>query len=124
MSTIVPGCNRNDSSRLPGWRAFRGLAALAVAVPLLVGAGGSAGKGGTSVPAFGHEVVVDHQRVAGEPSISISPTTNGLGYHDLYVSAPFGFSTTASFIWKSKAGGQTFHMFGDQSAPEGKPAMA
>jgi len=101
---------------LPGWRAFRGLAALAIAVPLLVGAGGNAGKGGTSAPAFGHEVVVDHQRVAGEPSISISPTTNGFGYHDLFVSAPFGFSTTASFIWKSKDGGQTFYVVWSQAS--------
>src|SRR5207248_3689557 len=74
--------------------------------------------------AFGHAVVVDHQRAAGEPSLTISPTTNASGHHDVYVSAPWGFSTTASFIWKSEDGGQTFHLIGDESpAALGKPAM-
>jgi len=76
------------------------------------------------VPAFSHAVVVDHQRVTGEPSLSVSPTLNGSGHHDVYVSAPWGFSTTASFVWKSEDGGQTFHLVGAQTPPEGRPAMA
>ncbi|MHB2023713.1 MAG: hypothetical protein ACYCO3_10335 [Mycobacteriales bacterium] len=75
----------------------------------------------SSAITFSHAVVVDHQRVAGEPSLSISPTVNKLGHHDLYVSAPYGFSTTASFVWKSEDGGQTFHLVAGQEPPLGKP---
>jgi hypothetical protein len=84
-----------------------------------LGQGAEAGSGIT----FGHAVVVDHQRVTGEPSLSISPTTNTTGSHDIYVSAPWGFSTTTSYIWKSEDGGQSFHLVGDEAPPEGKPAM-
>lgn len=70
---------------------------------------------------FGHEVLVDHQRAAGEPSLSISPVTNSAGHHDIYACAPYGFSTTASFIWKSGDGGQTFHLIGNEVPPTGKP---
>lgn len=86
----------------------------------------SASPAGTAAsgPTFGHAVVVDHQRVTGEPSLSISPTLNTRGNHDVYVSAPYGFSTTASFIWKSEDGGQTFHLVGDEAPPLGKPALA
>ena len=83
-----------------------------------------AGAASKSPLAFGHAVVVDHQRVDGEPSLSVSPTLNKLHAHDIYVSAPYGFSTTASFVWKSEDGGKTFHLIGDESpAALGKPAM-
>ncbi len=83
-----------------------------------------AGAASKSTLAFGHAVVVDHQRVDGEPSLSVSPTRNKLHQHDIYVSAPYGFSTTASFIWKSTDGGRTFHLVGDESpAAFGKPSM-
>jgi hypothetical protein len=98
--------------------AFGIVLVVAVALP----AGGAA-KTSSAALAFGHEVVVDHQRVTGEPSLSISPVLNSHGHHDVYVSAPFGFSTTASFIWKSEDGGQTFHLVGDETPPGGKPAM-
>lgn len=71
--------------------------------------------------AFGHETVVDAQRVTGEPSLAISPVTNAGGHHDIYVSTPFGFLTTASFIWKSEDGGQSFHLVAGQEPPLGKP---
>jgi hypothetical protein len=80
-----------------------------------------------STLAFGHAVVVDHQRVTGEPSLTVSPTLNTHGYHDIYVSAPYGFSTTASFIWRSGDGGKTFHPIGDEFPPIGNlrsPASA
>ena len=83
------------------------------------GTGAQAGSGIT----FGHAVVVDHQRVTGEPSLTVSPTLNTAGSHDIYVSAPWGFSTTTSYVWKSEDGGQTFHLVGDEAPPEGKPAM-
>src|SRR5437667_9690928 len=52
-------------------------------------------------PVFGREVIVDHQRVAGEPSISIESQDR------IYVAAPFGCSTTASFVWCSTDHGQS-----------------
>jgi len=92
---------------------------LAFAFASAFGAGAKAGGGIT----FGHAVSVEHQRVSGEPSLSVSPTLNTSGNHDIYVSAPYGFSDTTSFIWKSEDGGQTFHLAGDAVPPEGKPAM-
>jgi hypothetical protein len=94
-------------------------AALAFLFASIFGSGANAGPGIT----FGHAVPVDHQRVSGEPSLSISPTLNTAGNHDIYVSAPYGFSDTTSFIWKSEDGGQTFHLVGDEAPPAGKPAM-
>ncbi|HLX32150.1 MAG TPA: hypothetical protein VKR79_05200 [Gaiellaceae bacterium] len=98
------------------------VAALAtgVVVVLVSALGGSARAGGGL--AFGHAVVVENQRVSGEPSLSISPSLNTGGHHDIYVSAPYGFSTTASFVWKSEDGGQSFHLVGDEAPPLGKPA--
>jgi hypothetical protein len=98
------------------------LLALVLSLSLFVGSAGAAGSKSSSQLSFGHAVVVDHQRVTGEPSLSISPTLNGSGHHDVYVSAPWGFSTTASFVWKSEDGGQTFHLVGAEVPPEGKPA--
>jgi hypothetical protein len=103
-------------------RAVVALAVVAIAVTVAAATGRFAGAASPGL-AFGHAVVVDHQRVDGEPSLSISPAVNAGGHHDVYVSAPWGFSTTASFIWKSKDGGQTFHLVGDEAPPEGKPAM-
>jgi hypothetical protein len=97
------------------------VAAAAGVAFLLASALGSSAHAGGGI-AFGHAVVVDHQRVTGEPSLSISPTQNTQGKHDVYVSAPYGFSTTASYIWKSEDAGQTFHLVGDEAPPLGKPA--
>jgi hypothetical protein len=97
---------------------------IVVAVAMVGFAVGSASVGAAPPGlAFGHAVVVDHQRSDGEPSVSISPALNTSGNHDIYVSAPFGFSTTASFLWKSEDGGQTFHLIGDEAPPLGKPAL-
>ena len=65
-------------------------------------------------PVFGREVIVDHQRVAGEPSISIDSQDR------IYVAAPFGFSTTASFVWRSTDHGQSFHLVPGDLATFGK----
>src|SRR5438874_526460 len=67
---------------------------------------------------FGREVIVDHQRVAGEPSISIDSQDR------VYVSAPFGFSTTASFVWRSTDHGQSFHLVPGNVSPYGKPNVS
>ena len=116
-----------SGSGLVSVRLARGLAlgVVVVGLVLALAAGSAVTSAGAASPglAFGHAVVVDHQRVTGEPSLSISPTLNARGRHDVYVSAPFGFSTTASFIWKSEDGGQTFHLVGDEAPPLGKPAM-
>jgi hypothetical protein len=75
----------------------------------------SAGASSTTVPGFGREVIVDHQRVTGEPSISIDSQDR------IYVSGPFGFSTTASFLWRSTDHGKTFHLVPGNLPPFGKP---
>jgi hypothetical protein len=103
-------------------RLVLGVAAATGLAFLLASALGPGAKAGAGIT-FGHSVVVDHQRVSGEPSLSISPTFNTAGSHDIYVSAPYGFSDTTSFIWKSEDGGQTFRLVGDEAPPEGKPAM-
>lgn len=64
---------------------------------------------------FGREVIVDHQRVGGEPSIALD------GQDRVYVSAPYGFSTTASFVWRSTDHGQSFHLVPGNLPPAGKP---
>src|SRR6266404_2401960 len=66
-------------------------------------------------PAFGREVIVDHQRVTGEPSIAIDSQDR------IYVSAPFGFSTTASYVWRSTDHGASFHLVPGNLSPFGKP---
>ena len=75
----------------------------------------SASGSGSSVPVFGREVIVDHQRVTGEPSLAIDSKDR------IYVSAPFGFSTTASFVWRSTDHGKTFHLVPGNLPPYGKP---
>jgi hypothetical protein len=49
---------------------------------------------------FTHEVTVDPQRLAGEPDLAIARDGK-----QMYVSDPWGFSTTVSFTWKSEDGG-------------------
>src|SRR6266849_216588 len=66
---------------------------------------------------FGREVIVDHQRVGGEPSIAIDSQDR------IYVAAPFGFSTTASFVWRSTDHGRSFHLVPVNASPFGKPAV-
>src|SRR5437868_12259174 len=84
---------------------------IACAATLWLTPAGAASK----TPVFGREVIVDHQRVAGEPSISIDSQDR------IYVAAPFGFSTTASFVWRSTDHGQSFHLVPGDLATFGKP---
>src|SRR5437867_1868956 len=76
-----------------------------------------AASAASKAPAFGREVIVDHQRVGGEPSISIDSLDG------VYVAAPFGFSTTASFVWRSTDHGRSFHLVPGNASPFGKPAV-
>src|ERR1700719_790015 len=71
----------------------------------------------SSTPIFGREVIVDHQRVNGEPSISVD------GEDRIYISGPFGFSTTASYLSRSEDHGQSFHLVPGNLAPYGKPLV-
>lgn len=75
----------------------------------------SLGWAASTTPKFGREVIVDHQRAAGEPSIAIDSQDR------IYVSAPFGFSTTASFVWRSTDHGASFHLVPGNASPFGKP---
>src|SRR5438105_10903405 len=73
-----------------------------------------AGAGARSL-GVGRPVIVDHQRVAGEPSIAIDSQDR------IYVSAPFGFSTTDSYVWRSTDHGESFHLVAGNLSPYGKP---
>jgi hypothetical protein len=68
-------------------------------------------------PVFGREVVVDHQRIDGEPSLAIDGTDR------IYIAGPFGFSTTASYVWRSTDHGKSFHLVPGNLAPYGKPLV-
>jgi len=69
----------------------------------------------SNTPLFGPETIVDPQRVAGEPSVATDKDGT------IYIAAPFGFSTTASFVWRSTDNGATFHLVPGNTPPEGKP---
>jgi hypothetical protein len=64
---------------------------------------------------FSHAVVVDHQRPGFEPDVKVAPNRT------IYTSVPFGFSTTQSFVWSSRDGGNSYQ-FVPGSLPSGKPA--
>src|SRR5437868_14159105 len=84
---------------------------IACAATLWLTPAGAASK----TPVFGREVIVDHQRVAGEPSIAMDSQDR------IYVSAPFGFSTTASYVWRSTDHGESFRVVPGNLSPYGKP---
>jgi hypothetical protein len=90
-----------------------GLAALAV-----LGSGVAA----LTVPAdasstlrFSHTVVVDPQRLGGEPIIKADPSGG------LYGSSIIGFSNSVSFLWKSQDHGQQWDLV--QALPNAAPAQ-
>ncbi len=51
---------------------------------------------------FSHAVVVDQQRPGFEPDVKVD--SNG----EIFTSVPFGFSTTQSFVWDSRDGGNSY----------------
>ncbi len=59
---------------------------------------------GTPPPAatFGHNTLTDFSAVGGEPFIRVDKQDN------IFVSSPFGVSTTISLLWKSSDHGRTF----------------
>ncbi len=74
---------------------------------------------------FGPTTVVDDQRAAGEPGTKIcGPTTSwslgNCGGDNPYDTAPWGFSTTSTFIWRSEDRAHTFKLVPSNLAT-GKP---
>src|SRR5207248_846577 len=63
---------------------------------------------------FSHAVVVDQQRPGFEPDVKV----DGKGV--VYSSVPFGFSTTQSFVWSSRDGGNSYQFVPGNIGP-GKP---
>jgi hypothetical protein len=91
------------------------IGAIAVSVVVLMLSRQPEVSAAMKAPAFSREVIVDHQRLGGEPSISIDSQDR------IYVAAPFGFSTTASYVWRSTDHGQSFHLVPGDLATFGKP---
>ncbi|MDQ6708989.1 MAG: glycoside hydrolase [Candidatus Dormibacteraeota bacterium] len=74
---------------------------------------------------FGPTTVVDDQRAAGEPGTKVcGPTTTwslgNCGGDNPYDTAPWGFSTTSTFIWRSEDRAHTFKLVPSNSTT-GKP---
>jgi hypothetical protein len=98
---------------------------LAVVAVAMLPAGGAAARTGAGrnratmaqagAIGFSHAVVVDQQRPGFEPDVKVD--SNGL----IYSSIPFGFSTTQSFIWSSRDGGNSYQLVPGNIGP-GKPA--
>ncbi len=62
---------------------------------------------------FGHNTLTDHSAVGGEPFIKVDKQDN------IFVSSPFGVSTTVSLIWKSSDHGRTFIPLGSPIVRDG-----
>jgi hypothetical protein len=56
---------------------------------------------------FGHDTIVDFSATSGEPFVRVGPK-NTPAEDDIFVTAPFGFSTTVSLLWKSIDDGKSF----------------
>jgi hypothetical protein len=114
----------------PGLSRFRGGALLLVlmavtGVVLISGShrasatpsrssGRTATTAATSAIGFSHAVVVDEQRPGFEPDVKVAPDGH------IFTSIPFGFSTTQSFVWSSRDGGNSYQLTPGNIGP-GKP---
>lgn len=79
---------------------------------------------GTAV-GFGPTTVVDDQRAAGEPDVKVcGPSATwsygNCGLNNPYGSAPWGFSTTTSYVWRSEDQARTFKLVPSNNTT-GKP---
>src|SRR5579885_2304335 len=110
-------------SRYGGWCArfatLGGMVAvgLLVCAALLVGRADSkpvAHAGTAAAITFSHAVVVDEQRPGFEPDVKVAPDGH------IFTSVPFGFSTTQSFVWSSRDGGNSYQLTPGNVGP-GKP---
>ena len=100
-----------------GYRALLLFTSFSIAACLLVTTIALGQNTNSKKPLFGREVIVDNQRITGEPSMSID------GEDRIYVSTPYGFATTASFVWRSVDHGMTFHLVPGNAPPVGKPLV-
>ena len=98
---------------LPAALAVTGLAAGGLAASPLVAARVRARQSSGAI-GFSHAVVVDEQRPGFEPDVKVDG--NGV----IYSSIPFGFSTTQSFVWSSRDGGNSYQLTPGTIGP-GKP---
>lgn len=80
----------------------------------------------TSSPvAFGATTLVDDQRAGGEPDVKVCGPNSAWSYGNCgldnpYASAPYGFSTTSSFMWRSEDQAHTFKLVPSNNTT-GKP---
>jgi len=107
-------------------RALALLTPLALALAVLPGNTTPAALA-AQIPAigFGPTTVVDDQRPAGEPGVKVcGPSATwslrNCGGDNPYATAPWGFSTTSSFIWRSEDKGRTYKLVPSNSTT-GKP---
>src|SRR6202030_1905017 len=56
-------------------------------------------------------------------ALMVSPASRSTGEDRIYISGPFGFSTTASYLSRSEDHGQSFHLVPGNLAPYGKPLV-
>jgi hypothetical protein len=97
------------------YRRMAATALCASAVAVFASTGGTAPAATAPAIGFSHAVVVDQQRPGFEPDVKID--TNG----NVYTCVPFGFSTTQSFVWSSRDGGNSYQFTPGTVGP-GKPA--
>jgi len=93
-----------------GWSALGGGAARASSA----GASGGRLREARSAIRFSHAVIVDEQRPGFEPDVKVAPGG------EIYPSVPNGFSTTISYVWDSRDGGNSYQPIPGQIGP-GKP---
>ena len=97
-------------------RPARLAVAATLVLPAVTGLIPTPGGAASPVPAhFGTPVVVDHFRPGYEPDAAVDPRTG-----QIFASTPFGFSTTASFIYRSDDHGASYHLT-EGNALVGKP---
>ena len=107
-------------------RALALLTPLALALAVLPGNTTPAALAAqTPAIGFGATTVVDDQRPAGEPGVKVcGPSATwslgNCGGDNPYATAPWGFSTTSSFIWRSEDKGRTYKLVPSNSTT-GKP---
>ena len=118
---IVPGqqytveVDANNSTAEPTSAQPFSATVTAVATPKTTPSSGGPGPSADPVT-FTHEVTVDPQHASGEPDLAIS--SDGT---DMYTATPYGFSTTASLMWKSSDGGvqwKNLHGYSDTNCPD------
>ncbi|HEV8242068.1 MAG TPA: Ig-like domain repeat protein, partial [Thermoanaerobaculia bacterium] len=73
---------------------------------------------GAAPPQFGHDTIVDFSATGGEPFIRVGPKNTPV-QDQVFVSSPFGVSTTVSLLWKSVDGGGSFIPLGTPIVRDG-----